>query len=42
MSTTEATIETESTELLRTLIRNACVNTGEESSGGESRSCDAL
>jgi acetylornithine deacetylase/succinyl-diaminopimelate desuccinylase-like protein len=42
MPTTEATIETESTELLRTLIRNACVNTGEESSGGESRSCDAL
>ncbi|HYN63443.1 MAG TPA: M20/M25/M40 family metallo-hydrolase, partial [Candidatus Limnocylindrales bacterium] len=40
--TTEATIETESTELLRTLIRNACVNTGEEASGGESRSCDAL
>lgn len=42
MPTTEATIETESTELLRTLIRNACVNTGEESSGGEARSCDAL
>ncbi len=42
MPTAEATIETESTELLRTLIRNACVNTGEESSGGESRSCDAL
>ena len=42
MPTTDATIETESTELLRTLIRNACVNTGEESSGGESRSCDAL
>ena len=33
MPTTEATIETDSTELLRTLIRNACVNTGEESSG---------
>ena len=42
MPTTEATIETESTELLRILIRNACVNTGEEASGGESRSCDAL
>ena len=25
----EARIETEATELLRTLIRNACVNTGE-------------
>ena len=42
MPTIEATLETESTELLRTLIRNACVNTGEEASGGESRSCDAL
>jgi acetylornithine deacetylase/succinyl-diaminopimelate desuccinylase-like protein len=42
MPTTDATLETESTELLRTLIRNACVNTGEEASGGESRSCDAL
>jgi acetylornithine deacetylase/succinyl-diaminopimelate desuccinylase-like protein len=42
MPTTEATIERDSTELLRTLIRNACVNTGEEASGGESRSCDAL
>src|SRR5258705_5289368 len=42
MPTTDDTLETESTELLRTLIRNACVNTGEEASGGESRSCDAL
>jgi acetylornithine deacetylase/succinyl-diaminopimelate desuccinylase-like protein len=38
----EAAIETESTELLRTLIRNACVNTGEASSGHEARSVDAL
>jgi acetylornithine deacetylase/succinyl-diaminopimelate desuccinylase-like protein len=38
----EATIERESTELLRTLIRNACVNTGEASSGHEDRSVDAL
>jgi acetylornithine deacetylase/succinyl-diaminopimelate desuccinylase-like protein len=35
-------IEVQSTELLRTLIRNGCVNTGEESSGHEDRSCDAL
>ena len=38
----EATIERESTELLRTLIRNGCVNTGEASSGHEDRSVDAL
>ena len=38
----EAAIERESTELLRTLIRNACVNTGEASSGHEDRSVDAL
>ena len=38
----EQTIETESTELLRTLIRNGCVNTGEASSGHEARSVDAL
>ena len=37
-----ADIEVQSTELLRTLIRNGCVNTGEESSGHEDRSCDAL
>jgi acetylornithine deacetylase/succinyl-diaminopimelate desuccinylase-like protein len=35
-------IEVQATELLRTLIRNRCVNTGEESSGHEDRSCDAL
>jgi acetylornithine deacetylase/succinyl-diaminopimelate desuccinylase-like protein len=35
-------VETESTELLRTLIRNACVNTGEASSGHEQRSVEAL
>jgi acetylornithine deacetylase/succinyl-diaminopimelate desuccinylase-like protein len=39
---TAADIEVQSTELLRTLIRNGCVNTGEESSGHEDRSCDAL
>ena len=38
----EREIETESTELLRTLIRNACVNTGEAASGHEDRSVDAL
>jgi hypothetical protein len=38
----EAAIERESTELLRTLIRNGCVNTGETSSGHEDRSVDAL
>ena len=41
MSTT-SDVEVQSTELLRTLIRNGCVNTGEESSGHEDRSCDAL
>ena len=35
-------IEVQSTELLRTLIRNGCVNTGEASSGHEDRSCAAL
>jgi acetylornithine deacetylase/succinyl-diaminopimelate desuccinylase-like protein len=38
----ERAIESESTELLRTLIRNGCVNTGEASSGHEARSVDAL
>jgi acetylornithine deacetylase/succinyl-diaminopimelate desuccinylase-like protein len=38
----EMAIERESTELLRTLIRNGCVNTGEASSGHEDRSVDAL
>jgi acetylornithine deacetylase/succinyl-diaminopimelate desuccinylase-like protein len=38
----DVTVETEATELLRTLIRNACVNTGEASSGHETRSVDAL
>src|SRR5437660_865405 len=38
----EATIERESTELLRTLIRNGCVNTGEASAGHEDRRVDAL
>ena len=36
------TAETQATELLRTLIRNGCVNTGEESSGHETRSVSAL
>ena len=35
-------VETESTELLRTLIRNECVNTGDPASGHEARSVDAL
>ncbi len=35
-------IETESTELLRTLIRNACVNDGTAESGHEAKSVDAL
>lgn len=38
----EAVIERESTELLRTLIRNGCVNTGDAASGHEDRSVDAL
>ncbi|HYB40556.1 MAG TPA: M20/M25/M40 family metallo-hydrolase, partial [Candidatus Methylomirabilis sp.] len=32
----------EATELLRTLIRNGCVNTGDPASGHEARSVDAL
>ena len=39
---TDAAVETQATELLRTLIRNACVNTGDVASGGEARSVDAL
>src|SRR5262249_24428980 len=35
-------IETESAELLRTLIRNACVNDGTAESGQEAKSVDAL
>src|SRR5580765_2561403 len=35
-------IEVESTELLRTLIKNACVNDGSPASGGEARSVDTL
>jgi len=35
-------LQTESTELLRTLIRNACVNSGGVASGGEVRNVDAL
>ena len=38
----ERMLETEATELLRTLIRNACVNTGEVASGHESKSVEAL
>ena len=38
----EQSIETEATELLRTLIRNACVNDGTAASGQETRSCSAL
>src|SRR5262249_53184666 len=35
-------VEIQSTELLRTLIKNACVNDGTPQSGHESRSVDAL
>jgi len=38
----DVAVETEATELLRTLIRNGCVNTGEAASGHEDRSVDAL
>ena len=40
--TDDRTIEVESTELLRTLIRNACVNDGTAASGQEVKSVDAL
>jgi len=35
-------LEQDATELLRTMIRNACVNTGTAASGGEERNADAL
>lgn len=38
----DGAVETEATELLRTLIRNACVNTGDVASGHEARSVEAL
>jgi acetylornithine deacetylase/succinyl-diaminopimelate desuccinylase-like protein len=38
----EIAVEREATELLRTLIRNGCVNTGEAASGHEERSVEAL
>src|SRR4029453_10031502 len=38
----EQSIETEATELLRTLIRNKCVNDGTGASGQETRSVSAL
>ena len=38
----EQAIETEATELLRTLIRNKCVNDGTVASGQETRSVSAL
>jgi acetylornithine deacetylase/succinyl-diaminopimelate desuccinylase-like protein len=38
----DVAVETQATELLRTLIRNGCVNTGEAASGHEDRSVDAL
>ncbi len=38
----DTTIQTEATELLRTLIRNACVNDGTAASGQEVKSVDAL
>ena len=38
----ERTVEAEATDLLRTLIRNACVNDGTPASGQEARNCDAI
>src|SRR6266511_1933258 len=38
----DTALETQATELLRTLIRNGCVNTGEAASGHEDRSVAAL
>ena len=38
----DRTVEVESTELLRTLIRNGCVNDGNPASGQEAKSVDAL
>ncbi len=38
----EKSLEVEATELLRTLIRNACVNDGTPASGQEERNADAL
>jgi len=38
----DKTLETDATELLRTLIRNACVNDGTPTSGQEERSADAI
>ena len=38
----DTSLETEATELLRTLIRNACVNDGTPASGHEVRNCDAI
>jgi acetylornithine deacetylase/succinyl-diaminopimelate desuccinylase-like protein len=35
-------VQTDSTELLRTLIRNACVNDGDVASGQKVRNVDAL
>src|SRR5499426_1541082 len=40
--TDDTAIETQATELLRTMIRNGCVNTGEAASGHEERSVAAL
>jgi acetylornithine deacetylase/succinyl-diaminopimelate desuccinylase-like protein len=38
----DTAVETQATELLRTLIRNGCVNTGDAASGHEDRSAAAL
>lgn len=40
--TDETALETEATELLRSLIKNACVNDGTPASGHEDKSCDAI
>ncbi len=42
MATEQLTHTGEATELLRTLIRNACVNDGTPDSGGERRNADTL
>ena len=38
----DTAVEHEATELLRTMIRNACVNDGTPASGQEVRNADAL
>src|SRR5882757_8821668 len=42
MSDSERDVQTETTDLLQTLIRNSCVNNGKVASGDEVRSADVL